>query len=254
MGGKSQKQTTVQNTEPWREAQPALKSVLGQAGQLFNQGVNSLNSRSVDDLYGQTSGALSNILSGSGPLANMSATANGDFLNNNPYLHSMFSALSGDVQDAVNSQFSAAGRTGSPAHAGVLAKELGNLGTRIYADDYARERQNQLSAGNQLGQFSLSGIGAAPGAYEFGNADLNELWQNLSRYGAIAQGIGGMGGTSTSTTSTPNNTLGQILGIGASIAGMASGNPFAAAGLFSPGMFSGGQSAAPWAEAILRSA
>lgn len=221
--GKDDIQETQQVTQPWGPSQDTLKDVLGQGKSLFQQGQTTLGGRDNSALYGQATGALGNLFSGSGALSNMSATANGDYLNNNPHLSEMFSALSGDVTDAVNSQMSMAGRTGDPVHTSQLTKQLGNLGAQIYGEDYARERQNQLGASQNLGSFLGQAIGATPGVYDFGNADLNSMWQNLSRYGALAQGIGGLGGQSTTTGSQPSNTLGDILGIGAGIAGLSGG-------------------------------
>ena len=220
-GGKDSetKETTQATTAPWAPAQGTLKDILGQAGSLYGQGQSALGGRSVDDLYGQSTNALGNLFSGSGPLSNLSSTANGDFLD---VTHSpLWGSMTGGIQDAVNSQFSEAGRTGSPAHAGVMTSELGKLAGQLYG----QERQNQLSASNSLGNFMQNGISAAPSVYDFGNADLNSLWQNLSRYASVGQGIAGLGGQSNSTTSSqqPSNMLGDLLGIGAGIAGLSSG-------------------------------
>jgi hypothetical protein len=229
--GKEDTQETKQTTEPWKVAQPALKDILGQAGSLFNQGQSTLSGRSNTGLYDQATGALGSLFGGTGPLSNLSDTANGDYLNNNPHLSEMFSAMSGDVTDAVNSAMSGAGRTGDPVHTAQLTKELGKLGSSIYYDDYSRERQNQLGAGGQLGSFLSTAIGQAPGVYDFGTADLDALWKNLARYQTVGQGIGGMGGTGTTTETKPDNTLAQILGMAAGVAGLASGNPAAAGSL-----------------------
>jgi len=214
--GKDDTVETKQTTDPWAPAQPALKNILGQAGSLFNQGKSELGNRDVSGLYGQATGALSTLFGGTGPLSNLSATAEGDFLNNNPYRSEMFSALSGDVTDAVNSAMSGAGRTGDPVHTAQLTKELGKLGSQIYYDDYSRERQNQLGAGGQLGSFLSQATSQAPGVYDFGNADLDALWKNLARYSTVGQSIGGMGGTQVGTQ-PDNSPSGLQQGIGAAL-------------------------------------
>lgn len=215
--GKDDTVETKQTTEPWKVAEPALNDILGQSGQLYDLGLRDLSTRSSKPTYDQASGALGSLFSGTGPLSNLTDTAEGDYLNNNPHLGEMFSALSGDVTDAVNSQISMAGRTGDPVHTTLLAKELGKLGAGIYGDDYARERQNQLGAGNTLGSFLSTAIGQAPGVTELGNADLDSVWKNLARYSEIARGVGGMGGTSTGTQ--PNNAAsGAQQGIGSILA------------------------------------
>ena len=186
MGGKSDKVTTTQNNDPWAPAQGDLKGVLDQARGLNARGSQYAPFSTVVPFSNQSEQALqgiegranagnplytagrSSLLSG---LDQLNSTANGDYLNGNPHLSQMFNALSGDVSNAVNSQFSASGRTGSPAHAGVMTQQLGNLGAQIYGQDYARERQNQLSAAGQM-----PGYTGAFGAYQdAGYNDLNRL-------------------------------------------------------------------------------
>lgn len=117
-----------------------------------------------------TTQAYQNFLGASGT-DTLAATAAGDFLNANPYLDQMYSSaaqgvteqFNEDIMPSLNATFSLAGRTGSPAHqsvatdaAGELADSLGRLSTDIYGSSYQTERQNQLSAANQLNQQALS--------------------------------------------------------------------------------------------------
>lgn len=261
MGGKSDKTTQTQQSDPWKPSQGALTDILSRAQNLNAQGTsyypgstvagfsndtqNAMSgirnmANSGSPLYGQGSNAIS------GGLSQALSTANGDYLNNNPYLHDMFSALSGDVQNSVNSQFSAAGRTGSPAHAGVMTQQLGNLGAQIYGQNYANERQNQMQAVNQLGNFAsmipgydsakyndlnaLSAIGAQQeGKTQQGlTEDFNRYmfnqqspWDNLLKYGGLAQGIAGLGGQSTGTQEQQTSALSQIIGLLSASAGAA---------------------------------
>ena len=252
MGGKSDTQTTTQTNDPWKPAQGALKDILGQAGNLYNRGsqyapfstvvpfsnqteqaLQGIEGRAIqgNQMYGQGQAALT------GGLDTLQRTASGQMLNNNPHLSDMFNAMKGEVTDAVNSQFSAYGRTGSPAHAGVMTQQLGNLASNIWGQDYARERQNQLAAAGQMPSYTS----AIPGYQAAGYNDLNALmgvgqaregkagetlqdmlnrwnfeqespWQNLGRYANIATGIGGMGGNSTGTQKVQSSGLGGILG------------------------------------------
>lgn len=198
--GKDDTKETTQSTEPWKDAQPHLRDVLGQAQTAFGQGQNFLRENPASPLYNKALGGLDTLMSGSGPLSALSSAANGDMLDitKSP----LWGSMTGGIQDAVNSQFSAAGRTGSPAHAGVMTSELGKLAGQLYG----QERSNQLNAANSLGGYLQSGIGMAPGLYNsLGTADLNNMWQNLSRYGSIAQGIGGMGGSGTATETVTDN-------------------------------------------------
>lgn len=250
MGGKSDTQTTTQENAPWAPAQDALKGILGQAGNLYNRGSQYAPFSTVVPFSNQSEQALQGIeqraqagnplytqgqAALTGGLDTLQRTASGEMLNSNPYLSDMFNAMSGDVTDAVNSQFSAYGRTGSPAHAGVMTKELGNLASQIWGQDYQRERQNQLSAAGQMPGYTS----AIPGYQQAGYNDLNALagvgaaregkagetlqdllnrwnfeqespWQNLTRYAGLAQGIGGMGGTGTNTQTVQMSPLSQL--------------------------------------------
>lgn len=259
MGGKSDTQTTTQTNDPWKPAQGALKDILGQAGNLYNRGSQYAPFSTVVPFSNQTEQALQGIESRAqqgnpmygqgqaaltGGLDTLQRTASGQMLNNNPHLSDMFNAMRGEVSDAVNSQFSAYGRTGSPAHAGVMTKELGNLASQIWGQDYARERQNQLAAAGQMPSYTS----AIPGYQAAGYNDLNALmgvgqaregkagetlqdmlnrwnfeqespWQNLTRYAGIAQGIGGMGGTGTNTQTVQMSPLSQLTSLLSSAAG-----------------------------------
>jgi hypothetical protein len=265
---KAQQQANA-GTPSWQLAKPDLQNVLSGAQNLYNQGADYYDFNTVqpmsdqtlaalkgteqlatgnNGIYDQSRQALGNMLGGTGSLQNLTDTAGGKYLNNNPYLSSMFSSLSGDVQDAVNSQFSASGRTGSPAHAGVMTQQLGNLGAQIYGADYARERQNQLQAADKLAGFGAQGIGLSRGVDDFGYSNLarlgqvgqayeqqgqrtladqmarwdfnqNRPWEDLSKYANIASAISGQGQTGQ-VTHQPSNALGNALGLGASMVPM----------------------------------
>lgn len=142
-------------------------------------------------------------------------TASGAMLNSNPYLDQMFGQASGQVRDqfnqsvlpGINATFGGAGRTGSGIHqqtlgnaAGELGDTLGGLATDIYGGNYARERQNQMSAAGQLQQGGLSGVGHLGGL--FGQASQRQAqgagmvptlsgieWQNIDRLGQVGQAV-----------------------------------------------------------------
>lgn len=210
MGSKNETVETRQTTEPWKEAIPQLKDIMGRAGNLFGSTNSQLQGRDVQPFFNQGMGAVNNLFTGGGNLSALTDTAGGNYLDvtNSPQWGSMV----GGIQDAVNSQFSMAGRTGSPAHAGVMTKELGNLAGQLYDS----ERQRQLGAASQLGGFMQGGLGALPGMYDFGNADIDNLWKNLARYSTIGTQIGGMGGTQTGTQ-PDDSPSGLQQGIGAAL-------------------------------------
>lgn len=215
MDSKDQTTTTSQTTQPWQEAIPQLKDIMSKAGSLFGSSNATLQGRDVTPSYNQGMGALNNLISGGGNLSALTNTANGDYLD---VTHSpQWGSMVGGIQDAVNSQFSMAGRTGSPAHAGVMTSELGKLAGQLYDS----ERSRQLGSAGQLGSFMQSGASALPGMYDFGNADTNALWNNLARYAGIGTSIGSLGGQSNGTQTTPGpSPLSSILGIGSSLMGM----------------------------------
>ena len=257
MGSKTETTTTTQQNEPWKPAQGALQDILSRAQGLNAKGTSYFPGSTVAPFSGDTMNAMSGVRNmatagnplytqgGQGLLSglnNAMSTANGDYLHNPAELTTLFNSMSGNIQDAVNSQFSASGRTGSPAHAGVMTKELGNLGASIFANNYANERQNQMQATNQLGSLASMIPGYDAAKYN----DLNQLmglggmqenktqqgltedfnrymynqqspWDNLLKYGGLASGIAGLGGTKTGTQETPTNpfmdTIGGLFGL-----------------------------------------
>jgi len=101
-------------------------------------------------------------------------TANGGYLNSNPYLDQTFSKAADSVRrqyqtstaPGVDMEAAGHGRYGSGLHYNRadqaqenLGTSLGNLATSIYGGNYANERQNQLSAANSLGSLYNSGLG-----------------------------------------------------------------------------------------------
>ena len=124
------------------------------------------------------------LLAGNKAFDQLGRTANGEYLNNNPYLDQMFDRASSKVSDAFssavdakNSNFSMAGRYGSGAHQAAQARQkealgdtLGGLATDIYGGNYQQERDRMVSALNPLGSFSDSAVNRQmSGANQLGN-------------------------------------------------------------------------------------
>lgn len=105
----------------------------------------------------------------------------GDFLNGNPYLDGVIDASIEDANDAANSQFSMAGRYGSGAHAGVLAKNAGRISSQLRAQNYDTERGYQNQAAGLLDQATRSDRGQQLQALgllgDLSNADTNRQLQ-----------------------------------------------------------------------------
>lgn len=123
----------------------------------------------------------------------MTDVIGGDYLNNNPYLDDVYNKAAGKVTAGVNANFSKAGRYGSGAHQGVLAENLGNLATDIYAGNYNQERTRQQQAGLM--------------APETGASILNQ------RFLPAQNVLSGVGRIKGGTTSTPyfENQMASIL-------------------------------------------
>jgi hypothetical protein len=154
----------------------------------------------------------------------MMQTAEGGFLNRNPYIDEMYGQAAGNVVDQFTSAispgtdaaFSRAGRTGSPAYASArntieetLGDTLGGLATNIYGGNYATERQNQLQAqqmasgsynqylqnqlqaGGLLDQMYGRDVQQMMGAANLapGLADVD--YQDLSRLGLVGEALTG---------------------------------------------------------------
>ncbi len=162
----------------------------------------------------------------------------------------------GDITNNVNSQFGAAGRTGSGANVMALGRGLTQGASGIYGNERNLQQQaagllqSNLEGANtqrlQAGQLApslaaqdyadaaaLTGVGQQQEAYsQQGIDDLmarynynqNLPWQNLQNYNSIIQGFGGLGGTQTSTGKTGQSgggllgTLGGIASIAAPLA------------------------------------
>jgi hypothetical protein len=158
--------------------------------------------------------------------------ARGSYVGNNPYLENIIAANQQGTQNAVNANFSRAGRYGSGAYAQALGSALGNIDANLRYQDYQNQQGNQLNAigalagiGNSradIGQNAIGNIYNAGGAlsnlqgplYSDANAQTgvggsrmdyqqsqidaaNQApWTRVGNLAQIAQGIGGMGGTS----------------------------------------------------------
>lgn len=116
--------------------------------------------------------AYQGFASGNNAVSNLTMnTANGSYLNSNPYLDAMYRKAEngvrqsyGDAMLDVQSEFARAGRYGSGnldrgevREKEVLAAGLGNLATDIYGGNYANERQLMETAQGRAGDWQLQG-------------------------------------------------------------------------------------------------
>jgi len=119
--------------------------------------------------------------------AMLQKTAQGDFLSgNNEYLQ----AAMAPAMDNIKGQFSAGGRLGSGANIAAMTSAM----APVYAQNYARERQNQMAAQGQIGALSQQGfanqMNAARMAPELAAADYGDIDRAMA-YGQMRDGKAG---------------------------------------------------------------
>lgn len=200
--GKSSGGTTVvNNTAPWTDQQPYLRTVMGKAQTLYDEGKlapeyypDSMKApRDVYTTQGediQAQRAISGSPVVSGAQQQLQSTMAGDYLNAspgtatlqqltgggaNPYLDSMFGQAAGKTQAMLDAKFSQGGRYGSGAHEAASADQLNALATQMYGGAYESDQARRLAAAGQLGSEFQSGraqqIAAAGLAPQLANQD-----------------------------------------------------------------------------------
>ena len=155
-GSNPQNITTTTSAEPSEFVRPYVTEAFDQAQNLFQSSTpNYFPAQTYTDFAPETTAAL-NLASAralSNPLlassqGEINKILQGQYLSptSNPYLQNLYNQMAGDVTSGVQSQFSKAGRLGSAANQAVLAQELGDLATKVYAPKYQQERANMMAA------------------------------------------------------------------------------------------------------------
>jgi hypothetical protein len=183
----------------------------------------------------------------------------------NPYLQAQLDAQNRLIADKVNSATSGMGRYGSAAHTDVLTRALSETDAPVLAQDYARRQQEMLAATqgqagvyqqglSQAGQYSqllpsLQQLQYLPAQNEMAvgsiydqraqaqlndqiklyNAQQSYPWEQLSRFNAVLQGVGGLGGQQV-TSSTPYQAPFAQRLLGGAVAGGGLGSIFGPVG------------------------
>ena len=136
----------------------------------------------------------------------------GKYLNGNPYFGQVTNTLNRNIADQVNSQFEGAGRYGSDAYAGTLARETGAADANLAYNNYNDEM-------NRMAQAAGGATGANIGTEQ---ALAGAVGQNAVLPYTGAQAYAGSlgqlfnGGTSQGVTYQPNPIWGAIgAGLGA---------------------------------------
>jgi len=195
-GSNPQNITTTTATEPSEFVRPYLTEAVGQAQDLFQSTTpNYFPSQTYAGFAPETTAAL-NLASAralNNPLLGSSQTEinkilQGDYLTptSNPYLQDLYNQMAGDVTSGVQSQFTKAGRLGSSANQETLARELGNLATKVYSPNYEQERANMMAATQlapQLAQADYQDIQALGGVGQTREAmEMAQIQDAMARF------------------------------------------------------------------------
>ena len=140
-GGGSSSGGSQAQVNPYAPAQPALNQIISEAGNLYNQGVAA--SGYVAPSQQTTEGLASQELLARSANQQLSDTLSGRFLN--PFLSPMLQSSAMDIANAVNTQFSGAGRTpGSPMNQQQILSGITQEALPLAFDQFERERNRQL--------------------------------------------------------------------------------------------------------------
>jgi hypothetical protein len=140
-GGGSSGGGTQAQVNPYAPAQPALNQIIGEAGNLYNQGVAA--SGYVAPTTQTTQGIAQQELMANAANTQLSNTLAGNYLN--PFLSPMLQGSANQIATAVNSEFSGAGRTpGSMMNQQQILSGITQEALPYAFNSYNTERQRQL--------------------------------------------------------------------------------------------------------------
>ena len=212
MGKQKSSQSTSGSAQAW--AQPYASAAAGQVANVFNQNQPALQQVTNEQRQAVINPLMSQFQNTTGP-ANQASGYYGDvlsgkYLNGNPYMGQITTNLNRNIADQVNSQFEGAGRYGSDAYAGTLARETGAADANLAYNNY----NDQM---NRMGQAAQGATGANIGTEQ---ALAAALGQNaaLPYTGtqAYAGSLGQLMNGGTSVSYSPNTIWGAIgAGLGA---------------------------------------
>jgi len=212
-GGSSGGGQTQNNTvNPYAPAKPALNQILGEAGNLYNQGVAA--SGYVSPTAQTTQGIANSELLATNANTQLQDTLAGNYLN--PFLSPMLQGSANQIATAVNSEFSGAGRTpGSGMNQQQILSGITQEALPYAFDSYNTERQRQLGIAS-----------AAPGLQQVGGQLENiqrqqnlAPFQSLQQYSSLVNPIASGFPVQQSQTQTDPNRATQAMG-GAMIGNM----------------------------------
>ena len=165
---------TTQSVQPYAPARPALNQIIGEAGNLYNQGVGAAGY--VAPSTQTTQGLAQQEVMANASNTQLADTLGGNYLN--PFLSPMLQGAANDIATSVNSEFSAAGRTpGSMMNQQQILGGITDAALPYAFDQYDKERSRQLAI-----------AGSSPNLTQVGGQLENiQRQQNLAPFQALQQ-------------------------------------------------------------------
>ena len=219
--------TTTQNSEPWKAAQPYLKSALGSASNLFNsgQGFNPYPGSTVAGMSSQTQGALQGMqgIAGQGDPLGQSANQNAQGVLNSggmsPWqsgaLQGTYGVATGQNQINTGGQYQGLLDQYNSNYQGAVDREAGKLGDDIMRNFSNSGRTGSMSNVNEF----ADQVGAFRGS--MANQNYNA---NIANQRGILGDMSGVQGQNISNMvgagSTINNAGNQAQQLAAQYTGM----------------------------------
>jgi len=196
---------TTQSVQPYAPARPALNQIIGEAGNLYNQGVGAAGY--VAPSQQTTDGLAQQEVMANASNTQLADTLGGNYLN--PFLSPMLQGAANDIATSVNSEFSGAGRTpGSMMNQQQILSGITGEALPYAFDQYDKERSRQLAiAGSSP---SLTQVG---GQLENIQRQQNLApFQSLQQYNSIVNPIATGLPVQQSSTQTQANPLTSAMG------------------------------------------
>ena len=196
---------TTQSVQPYAPARPALNQIIGEAGNLYNQGVGAAGY--VAPSTQTTQGLAQQEVMANASNTQLADTLGGNYLN--PFLSPMLQGAANDIATSVNSEFSAAGRTpGSMMNQQQILGGITDAALPYAFDQYDKERSRQLAiAGSSP---NLTQVG---GQLENIQRQQNMApFQALQQYNSIVNPIATGLPVQTGSTQTQANPLTSAMG------------------------------------------
>jgi len=165
---------TTQSVQPYEPARPALNQIIGEAGNLYNQGVGAAGY--VAPSAQTTQGLAQQEVMANASNTQLADTLGGNYLN--PFLSPMLQGAANDIATSVNSEFSAAGRSpGSMMNQQQILGGITDAALPLAFDQYDKERSRQLAI-----------AGSSPNLTQVGGQLENiQRQQNMAPFQALQQ-------------------------------------------------------------------